>query len=368
VTRLSFRINRDDGASLTEQVVSGLRHAIRSGSFRTGDSLPTRKEMAKQTGVSEETIRHAVKRLADEGLLRVRTRTGATVNSLRGHVLYLTWNPPDMYYDSMLTGVVTKRLHAAHVFLSVTHVTWEEAIKDFPKVQADLVQSLSLAVVMGGMAAGVDALLVHKGLPFVHFTPSNPSPHAARAILIRHAPVFPTIRDHCLACGAREILMVELFPNDERNTQIGKLLADAGVHCQTMTVQPILGLESAEVVEHRALDTMNAWLEREKRLPDLIWFSDDYVAQGALLAMTARGVRIPEDVQVISWANSGLGPVFLKPLTRVEMDPIRHGEVVAACVLDQLKGNRSGRKPIVLSPVFIEGETTVKKTRRRRSL
>jgi hypothetical protein len=248
MTKLPFKIRREDSVSLTDQVATGLRSAISSGAFRTGDSLPTLLQMAKQIGVSEIVVRHAVKRLSDEGLVHAQPQNGITVSSLRGHVLYLTFNPPEMYYDGMLGRVVTQRLHTANIFLSVTHVSWDEAKKDFPKVQSDLVQSLSLAVVVGGTAAGVDALLVRKGIPFIHFTPSDPSPHAARAILLRHAPVLPAIRNHCLACGVREMLLVEFFPNDKRNTQLGKLLTDAGVHCQTMTVQPTFVIESQEVV------------------------------------------------------------------------------------------------------------------------
>jgi DNA-binding LacI/PurR family transcriptional regulator len=360
VTRLPFRINREEGESFTNQVAAGLRHAIRSGVFRAGDLLPTRKEMAKQTGISEIIIRHAVKRLADEGLVRVRKHAGVTVSSLRGHVLYLTWSIPSMYYPSVLRDVVTQRLHDSNVFLSVTHISYEDAAKGFPKVQAEFTHAISLAVV-DGIANDVDELLARKGIPFIHFTlSSHTSPLAAGAILMRRALVFPAIRDHCLACGARDVMMVGLFTSDEWDAQLGKLLADAGVRCRTMAVQ-LTTAESPEVVERRAINAMDTWLEHERRLPDLLWFNDDFVARGALTAMANRGIRIPDDVQVISWANAGLGPVFVKPLTRVEMDPIQHGEAVAACVLQHLEGKHSSRKPVVLSPAFIEGATTVKK-------
>jgi DNA-binding LacI/PurR family transcriptional regulator len=360
VTKLPFRIKREEGVTLTDQVTAGLRHAIRSGSFRVGDSLPARKAMAKQAGVSEIIIRHAVKRLADEGLLRVRTYPGVTVSSLRGHVLYLTWAPPNMYYQSVLRGVVTERLHASNVFLSTTHISVEEADKGFPQVRTDLTHVVSLAVVEG-IANGLDERLASKGIPFIHFTSANPSPRAARAILLRHTPVLPEVRDHCVACGVRDVLMVGLSPNDERNVQLAKLLADAGVRCCALKVQPLVEFPNPESVVRGALNEMDIWLKHEKRLPDLIWFSDDFVAQGALMAMTVRGMRIPEDVQVITWANRGSGPVFMKPFTRVEMDPIRDGEALAACVLAQLEGKYSGKRPVILSPVFIEGATTVKK-------
>jgi DNA-binding LacI/PurR family transcriptional regulator len=365
VTKLPFKIRRDDGMSLTDQFAAGLGFAIRSGYLHAGDSLPTLLEMAKQTGVSEIVVRHAVKRLSKDGLVRARPHNGITVSDVKGHtwralVLGLHWAPPSMYYQSVLSGVVTERLHAANVLFNATHITMEEASKGFPKVSADLSQAVSL-VVMQGSADGVDAVFSNRGIPFIHVTTeSRPSPLAARAILKRNAIVLPVVCDHCLACGVHEVLLVGL-PGEQQNIELRKLLVDARIRCRTLSVQQIAGLENPECVERGALNAMDVWLKRERRLPDLIWFSDDFLARGAILAMTNCGVRIPKDAQVITWANRGLGPVFMKPLTRVEMDPIRDGEAVAACVLEQLDSKCSDKKPIELAPVFIEGATTIKK-------
>jgi DNA-binding LacI/PurR family transcriptional regulator len=359
--KLSFKIKRKKGTSLTDQVAAGLRHEILSGAFRTGDSLPTLMKIAEQTGVSEIVARHAIKRLSKEGLVHAQRRNGIRVINRRGHVLYLTWHDPKMYYHSALCSVVAERLHLSNVLLSVTHISKDEARKGFPKVQADLAHAVSLAVVEG-IPNGVDQLLERRGIPFIHFTVSHPSPRAARAVLMRPSLAFSTVRDHCLACGVRKVLLVGVTPDDEQSAQLGRLLADAGMHCSTLGARQVFAFESGEALERRALNAMNTWLKRERRLPDLIWFSDDFVAQGALMAMTARGVRIPQDVQVISWANAGLGPVFVKPLTRVEMDPVQHGEAIAACVLEQLEKTQSSGEPIVLSPVFIKGATTVRQS------
>ena len=48
-------------------------------------------------------------------------------------------------------------------------------------------------------------------------------------------------------------------------------------------------------------------------LPDVLFFVDDYIASGAMVALLHEGVRIPEDVRVASLYNKGLGPVA--PLT-----------------------------------------------------
>ena len=86
---------------------------------------------------------------------------------------------------------------------------------------------------------------------------------------------------------------------------------------------------------------MDAFAQRFKSkgrswLPDLLYFSDDHVTSGALMAMLAAGIRVPEDVRVVTMANWGLGPVYPISLTRLEMNPFEHGEALAQMALDYL--------------------------------
>ncbi|MCA3749647.1 MAG: winged helix-turn-helix transcriptional regulator, partial [Rubrobacter sp.] len=52
-----------------EQVESQLREAILSGTFRSGDRLPSELELAKSFGVSRTTVREALGSLASAGLI-----------------------------------------------------------------------------------------------------------------------------------------------------------------------------------------------------------------------------------------------------------------------------------------------------------
>ena len=46
----------------------------------------------------------------------------------------------------------------------------------------------------------------------------------------------------------------------------------------------------------------------------MLYLADDYLAMGVMTALLAHGIRIPEDVRVVVWANKGggCGPVFTK--------------------------------------------------------
>lgn len=65
----------DRPAALTTRIEQMLRHAIEEGRFESG-RLPTEVELAKQLGVSRETVRLAAENLQREGLLVKVPRRG----------------------------------------------------------------------------------------------------------------------------------------------------------------------------------------------------------------------------------------------------------------------------------------------------
>ncbi len=357
---MPFVVSRQNRASLIDQVADGLRSAIAAGHYKVGDTLPNLQEMAAALEVSEIVTRRAVQHLTKEGLLNPRRGTGIAVcgtarKTWRGHVLYVHWSGPEMYYHSLLSSTMADRLHAANVLVSTVNVTGADWDNGFVKVQAELGHVISLAVVEGP-ADRLDALLAERRIPFIHITQGS-SPRATQCIGIRNESVLAALSDHCLACGVRSVLQVT--QGRSLSLDACPALAAAGIAVETLTLAPVSGLDNPEAVERGGLQGMERWLADRPTLPDLLWFTDDFLARGALLAMTVRGLRIPEDVQVISWANKGLGPVFPKPLTRVEMDPKAHGAIVAQCILRQLDGKSSGQAPAELAPTFIVGETMV---------
>ena len=74
------------------------------------------------------------------------------------------------------------------------------------------------------------------------------------------------------------------------------------------------------------------------KLPDFIYFTDDGVCQGALLAFLKYGVRIPEDVKVMSWSNNGRGPYSCDPIAYAQVSTFDNAAAVADNLLACLKG------------------------------
>jgi DNA-binding transcriptional regulator YhcF (GntR family) len=63
----------------SEQIVRGLRATLLAGHFRTGDQLPSVRQLAVDLGVHHNTVAGAYRQLAEEGWLELRRGRGATV-------------------------------------------------------------------------------------------------------------------------------------------------------------------------------------------------------------------------------------------------------------------------------------------------
>ena len=67
------------------------------------------------------------------------------------------------------------------------------------------------------------------------------------------------------------------------------------------------------------------------------WFSEldgvmgdgDFIAIGVFNALLAAGLRVPQDIRVVTFSNRGFGPVFPVPLPRIEMDAYADGQKVS---------------------------------------
>jgi DNA-binding LacI/PurR family transcriptional regulator len=358
---LPFRVDRNHHQDLTAQVEQGLRHAVLGGRFPPGAVLPTLLEMAAELGVSEIVVRRAVRRLSEEGLVKGRTRTGIRVcdprrRPWRAYVLYLHWSGPEMYYHSVLSATMAERLHADRVLVTLSHLDNIDATHDFGRVQTLLdTQRPTLAVVEGPGVEILQPQLAKREVPFLHVAYA-PSPLAQGRVIFRSEQAMAAAAAHARQCGVRTALLVMTpYPS----AALAPALAAAGIAVTELPAPAVSGLGSPADMEAGGLRAVDAYLAAGQPLPDLLYFGDDFTARGGLLALTSRGVRIPEDVQVITWANKGLGPVFTRPLTRVEADPVANGARLADAVLRHLD-QAADIPPVTatLSPEFIVGATT----------
>ena len=356
-----FTVERSSAGSLSKQMTDGIREAIASGRFKAGNVLPTIVEWAKLLGVSIRVPEAAVSALAKEGLITVKKRCGCIVNPRRlnvwnGRILVVVPDGDHVYYQNVLVGKIRARVCAeGYMFVQVTVLRRSDGRYDFRQLAHELKAKPDFTLLVENRPE-IERLLSKSDVAFGVFGKVRCAlPGCVVNFHRDNDAAVPDIVAHCERSGVRRVLQVTKETGGYFDAVPG--LRDFGFEAEEWRVPVLFDFGRAEGAVRGAFAAFRDRFAKEGRtwLPDLLVFTDDFVASGALIAMLMEGVAIPGDVKVVSLANKGIGPVYPVALTRVENDPDRHGEMLADAVVRFLSGRkmRDGR----IAPEYIEGES-----------
>ncbi len=103
-TREPSKIQRD---SLVDKAAKEIIHWIYDNTFKPGDRLPAERELCVQLDISRGTLRSALERLKNLGILDIRSGSGAYVKRLDPAKIPDRYVPPtyfNVHLDEILTG------------------------------------------------------------------------------------------------------------------------------------------------------------------------------------------------------------------------------------------------------------------------
>ena len=159
---------------------------------------------------------------------------------------------------------------------------------------------------------------------------------------------------HCHEAGIRHILNVRF--DAYRHSGLDELQA-LGIKVEEMRIDVEMSDSRAERISRAAYDAILKRLGGKRSdWPDLVCFADDYLARGGLWALERLGMRVPDDVKVVSLSNYGNAPFYPRQLTCFEYN---HFDFAAKTVRAILRYLRTGRLPgnVLCDIRYVRGET-----------
>ena len=357
-----MKLDRSGGQLLSSQLVQQLKAAIRRGDYGPGAVLPGAVELAASASVGEKTARRALAELAKEGWTIPKRHVGSVVVE-RGlptlymkRILFFAQDPYYCYYMDQLCSCVRDYLMNGRGDVSIASVCGCRGKRKYLQLEESLRERWDLVIVIDSLteAAGIVAA---SGWPFICIADGR----KCRTIILDNCigqvdimtgNALGEFARVCAKRGVRRVLQVLGLPNAYDVADRLKML---GVEVITLEVE---NLGSPESMSKGGFAAIQKWFAsgRGAWRPDVVFFTDDYVGQGGLIAMKSLGLRIPEDVAVVSLANKGHGPIWEKPLTRLEMNPVAHGKVLAREIAAYLRG-RAFPSRLVLGSKWVDGKT-----------
>ena len=358
---LETSLDSESRTPLSVQLENAIKKAIVSGEYGPGDVLPGIHELTEALRVSERVPRMALKSLANQGWTSPRRGVGSVGRDRgldvheSGRVLVYLRAIGYSYYFAELVSALSFRLLSSNWRVTTIVAGMKSEKYEKERLASLLKERWSLVMPIG---AGEDVwrIIAESGWPMVRVGGGARLSGFSAPSEIGHVELTTSLAcgDLVRACVRRRVGRVAHFDFDAGAFEVAGMFRYVGIEVESVHVprQP-----TPEDVTRKGLAAMRRFLARRPRsLPDLFLFADDFLAQGALLALMEASVRVPEDVKVVTLANLGLGPVYVKSLARLEMNPLDHARTLAAAVMDYLA---SGTFPaeVKIGSTWREGET-----------
>ena len=362
VKPVPFKIDRHDDRTLVRQVVDGLRQAIVGGYYAPGDTLPPYAKLAPILGVSRIVTLTALRRLTAEGLVESRPRIGTVVRDFaakrwRGHVVFVQ---PDFnigYFQTMLVETLRAHLNEEGYLFTRASVDYGavEGDSGFALLDAALLRSVDLAVVLYDVPR-VARHLAELGVPYMVVGEGKRIDIGAAVGLTRidYSSAVSGFVSSCLTARIRHVMQIGF---DLQMCDAAPQLRAAGIDAISIRWSPANHPATLFDVEEAGRVGFTRLLESGTPPRDTaLFFADDYLARGALTAMANAGLRAPEDIRFVTWANTGLGPAYVRDLSRMEINPRECGAIAAAAAIKYLNTGRYPKGTLV-GPRWVAGQT-----------
>ncbi len=336
---ISNKIQRDTSMSLPlyQQISDDLKQKIVTKTFKSGDQLPTEKELSETYSVSRITAKRALTELEQLGLVSRTRGKGTFVQELnKNHTKLLKRVLFIISFEGMSFGDFTQGLVPAlkventTVFITYASYLKENTAEDikenfdgliyYPMYTEDYLDILLELSLQNFPVVLLDKQIYDLGFPCVSSDNFNGGEQAAQALL---------------NLGHKRIAFVASndthHPQTTRNRYLGyvKVLKEQGIKFHT-TLDDSLYTESS-VLE----------LIHNEKVTGLIC-ENDLVALQTMKTLQDSHFSVPNDISIIGFDDIQAASLSNPPLTTIAQDFIGMGRIAGELLLDWIK---SGQTP-----------------------
>lgn len=348
----------------SEEIAAVLRAELEGGQYKAGSRLPSVMALRRRFTAGEFVVRHALQRLRDEEFISLKPRMGAVATgkgsyAWKGRVAFVVVDSSAAYFRQKLAVCMARHFReAGWDFIPVFLEQTPDGDVDLSSVRRYAANGLDFAILMTSRRQ-IAELCDGLSLPYVvlnGFTRDFPN---AKAVIREDfhgcfAELIDTLHERRLKTVAEfdiERTMDRSFKSQffESGISVRYVLCEWD-KSDSWTLSDVRQC-GYEAVKRFFEDARN-----RKHPPDVILFDDDYLATGGIMALKECGIRVPDDVRLVTYSNRGNEPSGGGvTLAKVEADPVSYADTVAAYVLELLSGRQLA--PPRISWRFVPGES-----------
>jgi len=346
---------------LYAQLAEQLRRRIARGELQPGDRLWSESELCDRFGVSRGTVREALDVLASEGLLQRIAGKGTFIaepsrarrSKLLGMIVpYLR----DSLTTDMLRGAESV-LHRAGYSLIFCH---SDGALDVERAQFERLQAEGVSgIILFPLAEEGEAALLRRyfgpDFPLVAIDRRLPGAQTdvvladnrrGAYLAVRHLLSAGHTRIACITAPDRPSSVQDRIAGYEQALREADILPLAAVSLALRPGQPS-GSSAAPEYSSEELEPVQRLLNM-RGAPTALFCINDFIAFGVMRYLTARKMRVPQDVAIAGFDDLAIAAYMPTPLTTVAQPKQAIGMQAAELLLSRLANPALPPREIVL--------------------
>ena len=336
------------------QLMTYFRERILDGRLRAGTRLPADGELAAQYQISRDTVRQALALLSHEGLIERVQGRGTFVSQPPSNDSLVTQVKPKQIglvlnrtlrtqvNMNLLVGVEqAAKSHGYSVSFTYAEGNQEQQARDIARLRANHVSGMIIYLTGDTTRDASIQQLQADHVPFVLIDRYIPN-LAIDYVGLDNVGGGYRATEHLLILGHRRIGFIFSYEETLQTTSVYerwqgycKALQKYGVpYDETLVVPDFRQLQTGLSSPHEGLVE---FLQRPDR-PGAIFAVNDYVALDVMQAAKAIHLRIPEDLAVVGFDDTGFAAHVNPPLTTIMQPFIDIGLRAGTLLISRIEG------------------------------
>ncbi|HAH86514.1 MAG: GntR family transcriptional regulator [Armatimonadota bacterium] len=344
----------------TEQAMDILEEAIRRGKWQAGQRLPSERALMADLGISRTTLRHAMAALANENLIVARPGSGTYV--VEGAVptaigilaVSMQLISPMGYWYHSLVEELQKKIsdNGRRAMLFVASGSSQQEVLESTGI-SDKSVIKNLAGVIALQDIGPFKKLLDKNR-INHVTMSGIAPELGPMVRQDLASMYTMARQIFESKGYTNY-SVMIASRDDKSS------AMYNYWCQL--ISDFVDGDSSRIIsapftpDYRySYDAFKEVWESGRR-PRAIFFPDDAIFDVASRAIVELGIKVPEELAIITEASTVRRFNFPIEVTRLGWDPAQMADTAWRMLFNLVSGEDKAEDYISVPPIILEGNS-----------
>lgn len=349
-----------------------LENLITEGNLKAGDKLPSENELTELFGISRQTVRKAIGLLEEQGTVR-RVRGSGTYVSFdrkenlehRNRIAVVTTYVESYIFPKTIQGIEKILFERGYsVQISFTNNTLERE----KNVLTDLISRDDVAgIIVEGTKSGLPnpnlylyRQLMNRKIPIVFINTYYPEldvPHVS----LNDVKAAETAVNYLIGKGHENIgAILKLDDGQGRLRYLGYLKAMEAAGLQVTDSRMVW----IDTDESKQLNYCRDKLLNRVEECSALFCYNDQIAFQLIRMLTERGIRVPEDVSVISVDDSDLALHSEVQITSLPHPKEKLGAKAAEVLLDMIEGKK-GANTVEFDTRIVERQSVSERVQQR---